>query len=495
MAKKYISKTLSVGLSLALCASLVAPSFAASFMDLQNAFNGAEEHKGITVTDNGDGSRTITLEEEVTRTGNEGSVGVHGKHGSVILDLNGYTINGNPTDSKKVPVFDMDGGELTIQDNSEEKTGSITGGYMFGNGGGIVVGGGSLTLESGSITGNTSTGSGGGVCVKNNGTFTMKGGQITGNTANGNSNSGGGGVHVFNGGEFIMEGGSIAGNQTPNGANGVGVAVHKDGTFTMNGGEITGDVTVDGENSAVQVHNSSFTMNNGTILGNISVTDAGDGSKTSVAINGGTVSEMKPSEGKNYLDGNHGLVKNEDGTYNVQELGPDGHIWGAWAETPAEIGIEGSRDRHCLVDGCGETQHEAIPALVPTPAPVVEIDEPEVPLASGPVTRAEFIDYLWRHEDEPESDGVCTFTDVAEDHDFILALGWGEQNGVAEADGEGNFQPDELVTVAAVREFLGNFARVFGMDTDVYALATLAGEDGEAVLNCDEVLAEFFGEE
>lgn len=123
------------------------------------------------------------------------------------------------------------------------------------------------------------------------------------------------------------------------------------------------------------------------------------------------------------------------------------------------------------------------------------IENEAVPLAAGPVTRAEFLDYLWRHEGQPANDGVCTFTDVEDDHEYILALAWAEQAGIAEAYDDGTFLPDELVTVAAVREFLSNFAEVFGLEVDVDTLATLTGEDDEAVLNCDEVIAEFFGEE
>lgn len=154
-------------------------------------------------------------------------------------------------------------------------------------------------------------------------------------------------------------------------------------------------------------------------------------------------------------------------------------------------------------------QWEAAP-VIPTPetpdlpddTDETEIDDQAIPLAAGPVTRAEFIDYLWRHEGEPASDGVCTFTDVPEDHQFVLALAWAEQNGIAEAylgaEGheDGTFEPDELVTVGDVREFLGNFARVFGGNAvDVADLTTLTGSDDEAVLNCDQVIAEFFGEE
>lgn len=125
----------------------------------------------------------------------------------------------------------------------------------------------------------------------------------------------------------------------------------------------------------------------------------------------------------------------------------------------------------------------------------VEVDDPAVPLAAGPVTRAQFVDYLWRHEGSPEG-ADCTFADVPADHEYVLALGWAQANGIAMADADGNFQPDELVTVADVRAILGNFARVFGTNAVAVAdLTTLTGDDGEAVLNCDQVLAEFFGEE
>ena len=47
--------------------------------------------------------------------------------------------------------------------------------------------------------------------------------------------------------------------------------------------------------------------------------------------------------------------------------------------------------------------------------------------------------------------------------------------------------------MAAVRDILIEFAEYAGMEMP--KLATLMGEDDEAVLNCDEILAEFFGEE
>ena len=131
-----------------------------------------------------------------------------------------------------------------------------------------------------------------------------------------------------------------------------------------------------------------------------------------------------------------------------------------------------------------------------TPAPAeLEIEDLAVPLASGPITRAQFVDYLWRHEGSPASEAP-TFDDVPADYEFAPAIGWAQAAGLVTAVEGNNFQPEELVTVEMVRGILGNFASEFGTNAvEAAALTTLVGEGGEAVLNCDEVLAEFFGEE
>ena len=118
-----------------------------------------------------------------------------------------------------------------------------------------------------------------------------------------------------------------------------------------------------------------------------------------------------------------------------------------------------------------------------------------MPLASGPVSRGEFLDYLWRHRGSPEA-GAPTFADVPAGHEFAPAIGWAQASGLVSGYGDGTFQPDELITVSAARAVLDSFARVFGGNAvDAAVLSSLSGEDDEAVLNCDEVLAEFFGEE
>lgn len=133
-----------------------------------------------------------------------------------------------------------------------------------------------------------------------------------------------------------------------------------------------------------------------------------------------------------------------------------------------------------------------------TAAPGTEITDGAVPLASGPITRAEFINYLWQRDGQSESAGVCTFTDVEDTHQYFDALCWAEENGVAKAylnaEGheDGTFEPDELVTVGAAREFLTNFAAYAEMVMP--EMKTLTGPDEEPLFTCDDVIREFFGD-
>ncbi len=114
----------------------------------------------------------------------------------------------------------------------------------------------------------------------------------------------------------------------------------------------------------------------------------------------------------------------------------------------------------------------------------VEIDDPATPLSAGPVTRAQFVDYLWRHEGEPEAE-----SDLFADHEYAPAIAWALSIDIIDE----TFQPDELVTGGDVRAILTRFADYAGMTMP--ELTTLTSGDDEAVLNCDQILAEFFGEE
>ncbi len=510
----FLKKTWSVVLSLVLCATLFIPSFAATFTQLQEAVDGDvpgtqiegsdrygyawnEEAKqyGIEAWDE-EGTRNVLLKEDVifdeeTDGKDHDDIRITDRK-DVVLDLNGKRVDntdhnpGNNTNDESSVLYVIDG-SLTLNDSSEDGAGKITGATHSG----VWVGDGkqgtkkicSFVMNGGTITGNTNIdlgpeAGGGGVRVAGvNSSFTMNGGKITGNTASAN----GGGVTVVNGGRFEMTGGEISGNQCDWGG---GVAViGKDSTFTMSGGAVLKDNKTLSDES-VNHASDVFAKKGGTVITkDAAETESGnrfDGfemtevKKDEKIEDGNPWKDENPAEGELTSEGNGHLL-----TSRYVEVS------GGTEEPGGGLGTVTIEDPDTPLGGEPEVE-----------APEIEIDDPAVPLASGPVTRAQFIDYLWRHEDGPETDGVCTFTDVPEDHEYVLALAWAEQNEVAFPYEDSAFKPDELVTVGAVREFLDNFAKVFGTNAVAAAdLKSLTGAADEAVLNCGQVLAEFFGEE
>ncbi|MGM9621741.1 MAG: InlB B-repeat-containing protein [Butyricicoccus porcorum] len=227
---------------------------------------------------------TVTLDRDYT-IDTTLQVGDH-----VILDLNGHVIKM----TGKGSVIQVNSGvSLTLQDSNTTAThtgdyaslpagGVITGGYTYGNGGGVyVVENGSFTMSGGTIYDCSAEGGGGGVCVSE-GSFTMNGGAISGCKASGS----GGGVCVSEG-SFTMTGGAISGCKAS--GSGGGVCVKKESSFEMSGGTIY-DCTC--YNGGVFVSESSFNMTGGTISGcttdgiGCSCVYVGNGSFT---ISGGTI--------------------------------------------------------------------------------------------------------------------------------------------------------------------------------------------------------------
>ncbi|MBO4539022.1 MAG: right-handed parallel beta-helix repeat-containing protein, partial [Clostridia bacterium] len=181
---------------------------------------------------------------------------------TVTLDLNGFTIDRNPTGNAPTSECNVIetgiGTDLTINDSSAGHTGQITGSFAYGNA--VFVNyGATFTMNGGSITGNT--GAYGTVKVAE-GTFIMNGGSITGNT-----NADHGGVSVYRG-TFTMNGGSIADNvgNVDNAKSSGGVGLDESSIFVMNGGSITGNTGTYGGVRALS--DSCFIMNGGTITGN-----------------------------------------------------------------------------------------------------------------------------------------------------------------------------------------------------------------------------------
>ena len=229
----------------------------------------------------------------------------------ITLDLNGKVLKGTGSNSV---VTIKDNAKLTLEDSRNTAQhydpfddlpagGVITGGKTS-HGGGVLIMGGSFTMNAGTICQNIATDSGSGVCVGHSGDlsyttsseFVMNGGTITENTGS----DWGGGVCVGSGtnskSKFIMHDGLISSNTSKDGG---GVHVGGMGSkneFEMYGGTISGNTSngtgADDGGGGVSFYlfnpatSYAFYMNGGTITGNTSI---GNGGGVNVRSGSGTV--------------------------------------------------------------------------------------------------------------------------------------------------------------------------------------------------------------
>ena len=103
------------------------------------------------------------------------------------------------------------------------------------------------------------------------------------------------------------------------------------------------------------------------------------------------------------------------------------------------------------------------------------IDDEAIPLA-GLISRAQLVSYLYAHEGSPDGED-------AED-EYALAWVWGVENEIVD---EGD-DPEEIVTVAILREIMTAYAKFLDTTFDV----VIEEDDDMPVMNCDEILAEFY---
>ncbi len=521
MAKKFLPKALSVGLSLALCAGMVMPSFAATFTDLQNVIDN-KEYTGTEITREGD---TITLLGTVERKEGEGSISISGTDANITLNLNGNTIDGKGEQGSVITV--KDGASLTVNGADEDgKKGTITGGNASRDGGGVDVSNGSLTVKDSVITGN-SAGSGGGVSVvggsltlenvdvsdnkteiktENKNGYGNGGGGIsamksdvtltnvtvTGNKADGIAdeqyggfNGGfGGGIEINQCGSVKMDNVNVSGNSAL--ATGAGIDVNSAGKLTMNNVTVT-DNHAGAGGGGMYIENSTVEMNNTAIYGNDAYDFYGNKQDNDLALDGwrNVTVESDPETsvvGKGSLAGwtNCWPGENEDPELgNMLEVSD-----GDWLDLVS---------RWAIPNGDDNNNGGTIPGGT-------VIDEPEVPLA-GLFTRADAIGYLWEQSGEPEWE-LSDFPDVPEDHEWAVAIGWAQDMGIALADKDGNFRPDDLVLRSVesldvspegeLQEFLNRYAVYAGVELSADELFielegawddVIMGEDAQVIFD------------
>ncbi len=221
-----------------------------------------------------------------------GGVSVVG--GSLVMEPGSLITNCFSDNGGGVSIMDgefiMNGGEISgcdtikygggIYMGSRDAVFTMNSGIISDNkadsGGGIMIEGGTLTIESGDITKNTATDFGGGglamghqytggsspiIYTKVN----INGGNITENTAE----VGGGGILMVNG-DAYMTGGSVSRNISEGNAGGVYVGTHTDGKFNMSGGTISNNTAlVNGGGVYYGGSDVVFNLSNGaSIIGN-----------------------------------------------------------------------------------------------------------------------------------------------------------------------------------------------------------------------------------
>ena len=106
------------------------------------------------------------------------------------------------------------------------------------------------------------------------------------------------------------------------------------------------------------------------------------------------------------------------------------------------------------------------------------IEDQEVPLA-GLLPVAQLLEELRQYAEAPDAELPEDFKWL--DHEFAQAIYWGLQEELVSDTEETPFNPEEIVTVALLREVLVNFVeRCMGLDDFI---VTLEGEDDEMVMD------------
>ena len=515
---KKFGKILSVGLSLALCAGMIAPAFAAQVLDNSNKgqFIGSN---GALLGHDGSGGRGDRYDYELGESLELEKTLVIGAGVAASIDLKGNDLKHTGATGSVITI--ENGGELELDDTAAEEdengnyiAGSVVGGKNTFEGGGVYIKqGGAFDLKGGKISGNQAQVGGG---VANRGVFNMYGGEISDNKTTAYD---GGGVIVWGQSTFNMYDGKITRNEAY--GDGGGVALTNQSTFNMydgeisynkvpgkqkpnnNGGGIAIEITANidtGEDTS-----SDFTMYGGSIIHNEAVDKGSNGISFYAPYE--DVNESKNELAKLHIKINDdAVICNGDGENGMVE---EQHEFVNWHVTiPAKVGVEGEETGTCA--HCTATATRPIPALegeennggngggmtppaIDTPD-TVEIEDEAVPLA-GLFTRADAIGYLWQQSGEPEAE-LSTFEDVPEDHVWAVAIGWAQDMGIAVADQEGNFRPDDLVLrwvedheaepEGELEEFLNRYAEFAGIELDADELfVELGGEPTDIVMGED----------
>ncbi len=487
--KQFGKRGFAVALSLVLCAGMAAPAFAAvEFKKDEHV-----DEKGFLKAG---GEYYLAGDVELDHT-------LRIDNQEVSIDLNGYTLSLTKGAVGSVIRVENDS-KLTVTDEGVEDVekgegvGAITGGNTKDNGGGVYVSESELRIIGGRIFGNKA-GNGGGIGA-DNGVVVVEGCAIVGNEA---EYSGGGVWNDGSGGSFTMNSGTLCNNT----ADGLGDDVYSGGAARLTLADANGmHAALDDDDRDI----SGWYRDGSVGWGNEYVRYAG--------INGTEDYYLKAAHDQYFM-----LVDSEGGSLAEVEKGVeidvsilypgerDGWTFIGWA-LDGEL-VEGflTVTGPVTLEARWEKDEAEQPAPPVTPgvptAPEVpgdvedpgltDIEDEDVPLAGLPLalepeellTRGKFMAILHWMDSEPAAE-LSAFLDVAADHDFALAIGWAQFNGIAVGVTETEFAPDQVVTRGQLVEFLNRYAKYIGSDL----VLEVEGNPGEALTwaMAEEIINDFF---
>ncbi len=397
---------------------------------------------------------------------------------NITLEMNGHTLTHENNNNQVFRVA----GQLTVD--------VVDGGVITGGNGVNVMGGAvyvtgedsSFTMKGGEISGNKAA-HGGAIFAADGATVDIDGTTIKDNEA---TKRIGGAIYALNA-TVNLKDATIEGNKAVNGG-ALGVEIAK-----RNTNEDSGKVTIEnctfkdnvGEKSIVEYKNVN---SSGTLTGTIPAgtatlyEDQVNGLAFSVAENGiVTIAATGDEQITAICDANGTLIQN--GTRVSGDL-----------VLPL---------REATADDF-PTHDDDIPEVPEAPGNVsifdtavfpangsdatTTIEDEETPLA-GLISTAELLEALREYEGIEDVELPEDFQWA--DHDYAQAIYWGLEEALVIDTEDAPLDPDEIVTIALLREVLENFVAYKGL-TDFPV--TVEGEDGMIVMDLGERLTVFYGE-
>ncbi|MDE6261155.1 MAG: hypothetical protein K2M42_09905, partial [Oscillospiraceae bacterium] len=496
---KKLSKILSVGLSLAMCASMVAPALALdidqTYIDGLTVKNGNQynvrptSYVELKATDDDNEFNfvgDITTEHALVFTGKDVTVNLNGHTlentgvTSAIWTKNtNLTVNGADEDGNKGTIIGgsatgedylhvskgggihAEGGNLTVSDVTFTENKAVSDGaaiWAEGNG----KEGSNVTIKNVTVT-NGEMGNGGAITVSGHDNASLENVSITGNVAQG----AGGGLSIQNGGKASLTNVTVSGNEATGGTLpsstpipiGGGIYLGYLDEVSMKNVEVTGNSAAQGGGGVAAEAVEKIAMDDVTITGNTAGYYGGglyiyaynttvSATNTVIADNKGYWGGQEAFDNDVYAFASYGSLELSVGpvTHNEQQFDGwgDSMVLDSFNRVGDKAGEDGIFENSFSKNIAYMTSHWITPPEEPetpeipdTPAtdPTVEIEDVEVPLA-GIFTRADAIGYLWEQSGSPEWE-LSDFEDVPEDHQWAVAIGWAQDMGIALPDQDG----------------------------------------------------------